>query len=86
VSSAVAVAKRTGVRPRIDVNKPFEVKYWSTSLGCSEPRLREAVNAVGVYVSRVRLYLMIHGDKVETPKKAVRGGRRGSNVSESRNS
>lgn len=34
-------------RTRINVNEPWEVRYWTAELGCSEDALRAAVDAVG---------------------------------------
>jgi len=44
-------------RSRINVNEPWEVKYWCKELGCTESKLRQAVAAVGVSVSAVREWL-----------------------------
>ncbi|WP_085706881.1 DUF3606 domain-containing protein [Pseudomonas sp. B35(2017)] len=42
---------------RIDVNDPFEVRNWTSALGCTEAQLKQAVAAVGTYASKVREYL-----------------------------
>lgn len=42
---------------RINVNEPYEVSYWTKTLGVSEQKLREAVRAVGVSVAAVKKYL-----------------------------
>jgi len=41
----------------IDVNDPKEIWNWTTSLGISEERLREAVKAAGTSAEKVRDYL-----------------------------
>jgi hypothetical protein len=42
---------------RINVNEPYEVNYWTKTLGVSEQKLRDAVRAVGVSVAAVRRHL-----------------------------
>ena len=42
---------------KININQPWEVEYWCNKLGCSEARLREAVQAVGPLVKDVKKYL-----------------------------
>ena len=42
---------------KINVNQSWEVQYWTSALGVSEAKLREAVRAVGTSVSAVRRYL-----------------------------
>ena len=44
-------------RSRINVNESWEVRYWTAELGCSEERLREAVESVGVMRDDVARYL-----------------------------
>lgn len=44
-------------RNRINVSEPWEVRYWTRELNCTEQQLREAVRAVGVMVVDVRRYL-----------------------------
>lgn len=44
-------------RDRINVNEPYEVKYWCSQFGVTEQRLREAVKAVGPMVADVKRYL-----------------------------
>lgn len=44
-------------RSRINVNEPYELAYWTTALGVTEQRLREAVKAVGVMAADVRRHL-----------------------------
>ena len=44
-------------RARIDINDPQEVSYRCREYRCTEPRLREAVKAVGVMATDVRAYL-----------------------------
>jgi len=47
-------------RTRINVNEPWEVRWWTKQLGCTEAKLREAVKAVGVMVVDVKRYLSTH--------------------------
>lgn len=42
---------------RIDINDRGEVAYWTEELGCSEEKLKEAVETVGTSVEKVRKYL-----------------------------
>ncbi|MCP3732523.1 DUF3606 domain-containing protein [Sphingomonas sp. MG17] len=44
-------------RDRISLSEDYEVRDWSNSLGVSEERLREAVQAVGNSADKVRAYL-----------------------------
>lgn len=44
-------------RDRISLSEDYEVRDWSKSLGVSEARLREAVQAVGNAADKVREYL-----------------------------
>jgi hypothetical protein len=39
------------------VNEPYEVSYWTKTLGVSEQKLRDAVKAVGVSVAAIRKHL-----------------------------
>jgi len=39
---------------RINLNQPWEVRYWSKELNVSEEQLRRAVQSVGVMVNDVR--------------------------------
>ena len=41
-------------RARININEPHEIAYWTRALGCSEEKLRRAVDAVGVMALDVR--------------------------------
>jgi hypothetical protein len=41
-------------RNRINVNEPWELRYWTKELGLSEDELREAVKAAGPSVNAVR--------------------------------
>ena len=38
---------------RINVNEDYEVQYWTEKFGCSEERLRTAVEKVGVSAKAV---------------------------------
>jgi Protein of unknown function (DUF3606) len=44
-------------RARVNVNEPWEMKWWCNQFGCTEAQLREAVRAVGVMADDVRRYL-----------------------------
>jgi hypothetical protein len=48
----------TDDRSRINVDEPYEVRYWTEALGVSEAKLREAVIAVGTSADAVRRYLL----------------------------
>lgn len=45
---------------RININEPYEVGYWTQTLGVSESKLRRAVNAVGTSVEAVKKWLREH--------------------------
>jgi len=49
--------RRARDRSRINALEPLEVRYWATSLSCTQPELRVAVSVVGTNVERVRRYL-----------------------------
>ena len=50
--------RRKRERERIDLcESPEVVRYWTTTLGCSEAQLRAAVNAVGISPEDVRRHL-----------------------------
>lgn len=42
---------------RINLNQPYEVDYWCKHFGCSEVRLRKAVDEVGTSKDAVAKYL-----------------------------
>lgn len=44
-------------RDRISLSEEYEIRDWTRSLGVSEDELREAVDAVGNSVDKVRDYL-----------------------------
>ena len=44
-------------RARISIGEDYEVRDWTSSLGFSEEKLREAVKAVGDSADAVRAYL-----------------------------
>lgn len=44
-------------RARINVEEPWEVRYWCHRLNCTEQELREAVDKAGVMVSDVKQVL-----------------------------
>lgn len=44
-------------RSRINVNEPWELRYWTKELGLSEDELRAAVEAAGPSVQAVRQHL-----------------------------
>lgn len=41
-------------RTRINVNEPWEVRWWTQHLGVTEQQLRETVRQVGVSAAAVR--------------------------------
>ena len=47
-------------RKFISLDQEHEVRDWARSLGCTEDKLREAVQAVGHSAAEVRLYLKNH--------------------------
>jgi hypothetical protein len=54
--------KKTGRRlnrSRIDVKRPYQVRFWCQELGVSAGELRNAVRRAGVMVLDVRRYLSI---------------------------
>jgi hypothetical protein len=44
-------------RARVNVNEPYEVRYWTGKFGCTETELRAAVAAAGVMADKVEAYL-----------------------------
>lgn len=44
-------------RSRVNVNEPWEVRWWCQRFGCTESQLRGAVNAVGTSADAVEHYL-----------------------------
>ena len=42
---------------RINVNEPYEVRYWMKEFGVTEAELRNAAKAVGVMTKNVATYL-----------------------------
>jgi hypothetical protein len=44
-------------RSRINVNEPWELKYWSKTLGVTPERLKEVVRQVGTRTEDVEQYL-----------------------------
>lgn len=42
---------------RINVNQPYEVRYWTNELGVTPAKLKEAVKAVGPMVKDVKRHL-----------------------------
>ncbi|MEG4589102.1 DUF3606 domain-containing protein [Microcoleus sp. MOSTC5] len=42
---------------RINLNEPYEVRYWTKELSINEATLRRAVDEVGVMVVSVRAWL-----------------------------
>jgi hypothetical protein len=44
-------------RSRINVNEPWELKYWSKTLGVTPDRLKEVVQKVGTRTEDVEQYL-----------------------------
>lgn len=46
-------------KDRINVNEPWEVRYWTQKLGVSEAQLKQAVNAAGPMAAKVKLFLKV---------------------------
>lgn len=46
-------------RSWINVNQPYQVRYWCQELGVSAKELRNAVRRAGILVQDVRRYLSI---------------------------
>jgi len=44
-------------RARINVHEPWEVRYWTRELGCTQQQLVAAVNKVGVSAAAVKRLL-----------------------------
>jgi len=44
-------------RSRINVNEPWELKYWSKTLGVTPDRLKEVIRQVGTRTEDVEQYL-----------------------------
>ncbi|MEH2511249.1 Mg2+ and Co2+ transporter CorA [Nitrobacteraceae bacterium AZCC 1564] len=44
-------------RSKVNVNEPYEVRYWMDRLRCTEEELKNAVRAVGVNVSAVEDFI-----------------------------
>jgi hypothetical protein len=44
-------------RSRVNVNEPWEVRWWCRQFGCTEQQLRGAVVAVGISASAVQRHL-----------------------------
>lgn len=44
-------------RSRVNVNEPWELRYWSEKFNVSHDRLKEAVKNVGVSAVKVQEYL-----------------------------
>jgi uncharacterized protein DUF3606 len=42
---------------RINIHEPYEVRWWTHELGCTEQQLRDAVRQVGTSAQAVRNYL-----------------------------
>jgi hypothetical protein len=40
-------------RTRVNVNEPWEVRWWCKKWGCPEQRLRDCVQRVGVMVTDI---------------------------------
>lgn len=49
--------KRPKDASKVNLNEPWEVKYWCRKFGVTEATLRAAVKAVGTSVSAVKRYL-----------------------------
>lgn len=44
---------------RINVNEPWELRYWTKKFGASEAQLKQAVKTVGPMVDKVKIYLNV---------------------------
>jgi hypothetical protein len=44
-------------RSRINLNEPWELKYWSKTLGVTPERLKEVIRQVGARTADVERYL-----------------------------
>ena len=42
---------------RINVNEPWEVRYWTNKFNVTEAELKQAVKAVGPMVAKVKAHL-----------------------------
>jgi hypothetical protein len=42
---------------KVNVNEPYEVRWWCSEFNCTEAQLRAAVKAVGVSAAAVKKYL-----------------------------
>jgi hypothetical protein len=42
---------------RINIHEPYEVRWWTHELGCTERQLKEAVSEVGTSAQAIRNYL-----------------------------
>ena len=49
--------RRARDRTRIRAHEPLEVRYWATTLSCTQAELYTALDAVGTNTDRVRQYL-----------------------------
>jgi len=54
---AERINKGSPDRLRININEPWELRYWARALNTTEKDLKAAVNAVGVLVKDVRKQL-----------------------------
>ena len=45
---------------RINVEQPWEVRFWTRDMNCTERLLRQAVGQVGNTAASVRMYLAGH--------------------------
>ena len=50
-------------RTSIDMNEPFEVRYWSKELGVSVAQLRALVDKVGAQTEAIRQELASRGNR-----------------------
>jgi hypothetical protein len=48
---------KTGEHWRVNLDEPWEVRFWTKEFGCSEPALRAAVAAAGPQAGAVRAHL-----------------------------
>jgi hypothetical protein len=55
--------RRARDRTRIKANDRLEIRYWATTLRCTESALRAAIAMVGTGAEVVRSYLGLVGDR-----------------------
>ncbi|MEI9948666.1 MAG: DUF3606 domain-containing protein [Pseudomonadota bacterium] len=56
--------RRARDRTRIKAYEPLEVRYWATTLRCTQDELRAAITIVGSGAEVVRKYLHLVGVRI----------------------